>query len=386
MRNRVAEDAVGPADFSPLKTFTCSSCRQPVFFENIRCECCGSALGFVAAAGTMLAFSGERDDAWKSVGRTSSETYKPCRNYRCENVCNWVMRTTDENEFCESCRLTEIIPALSQPENKDRWFRLEQAKRRLIYSLLGLKLPLRTRIDDPERGLSFRLLEQIPGQAPILTGHADGVVTLNIAEADDAHREKTRTAMREPYRTLLGHFRHEIGHYFWMLLVDGSEWLGEFRKLFGDERQNYAQALKSYYDNGAPANWAENFISAYASAHPWEDWAETWAHYLHVTDGLDTARAWGVNLQPPKRDVAAVNAANLQRGIDDFGTKLLEQWLPLTRFLNSLNRSLGHADAYPFTVATPVLEKLRFIDRVIKATAETPDTGNSEPADLSSIR
>lgn len=324
----------------------------------------------------MWSFKASAEGPWTVLSQKGESTsaFRPCRNYRVENVCNWMVGEDDANEYCECCRLTEIIPALNKPENKDRWYRLEQAKRRVIYSLQGLKLPLRTRTEDPEKGLAFQFLEDVPGQDRVVTGHDKGLITLNVAEADDARREKMRAAMHEPYRTLLGHLRHEVGHYYWEILINGSSYQDEFRKLFGDERADYSAALKHHYDTGAPADWAENYISAYASSHPWEDWAETWAHYLHVTDGLHTALAWGVDLRPPKAADRKVNAASLAQRIDDFDTKLLHQWLPLTRFLNSLNRSLGHSDAYPFTVATPVLERLRFIDRVVREKSVEPNT------------
>jgi hypothetical protein len=91
---------------------------------------------------------------------------------------------------------------------------------------------------------------------------------------------------------LLGHFRHEVGHYFWdRLVATDPHQLEEFRVLFGDDRQDYGEALKRHYDEGAPANWQDTYISMYATMHPWEDFAETWAHYLHIVDTLETAGA-----------------------------------------------------------------------------------------------
>jgi len=349
-----------------VNIFTCSQCHQTVFFENVRCENCGSALGFIPARRAMAAFEVNDSGPWRGLGTDHPESYRPCRNYRVENICNWMLAADSPHEYCASCRLTEIIPSLNKPESKDRWFRLEQAKRRLIYSLQGLRLPLRSRSEDPTFGLAFQFLEDAPGDDRVVTGHDHGLITLNVAEADDARREKTRASMHEPYRTLLGHFRHEIGHYYWDILVDGSAWLDEFRTLFGDERADYGEALSRHYSEGPPTDWASHFISAYASSHPWEDWAETWAHYLHMVDGLHTAAQWGVDLRPASAVGTSVSNAFIERHGANFDTLLLQQWLPLTCFLNSLNRSLGQPDAYPFTIASPVVDKLRFIDRVIR--------------------
>jgi len=312
----------------------------------------------------MIAFQSNAGEAWIATGQNEPR-YRPCKNYGVENICNWMIPDENSGDYCASCRLTEIIPALNKPENRDRWYRLEQAKRRLVYSLQRLKLPLHSRAEDPEHGLAFQFLEDTPGDPRVLSGHDHGMITLNVAEADDANREATRRAMREPYRTLLGHFRHEVGHHYWDILIAGSPWIDEFRQLFGDERRDYAEALNIHYKQGAPADWQTYFISAYASAHPWEDWAETWAHYLHIVDGLHTAAQWGVDLRPTKAAGASVNETALKAA--DFETALLQQWLPLTCFLNSLNRSLGHADAYPFTIARHVMDKLRFIHRVVAA-------------------
>src|SRR5437868_9942335 len=128
-----------------------------------------------------------------------------------------------------------------------------------------------------------------------MTGHKDGIVTMKVEEADDVTRVRVRTQMREPYRTLLGHFRHETGHYYWDRLIANSDWLEPFRGLFGDERASYAEALDRHYQQGAPLDWQPQYVSAYATMHPWEDWAETWAHYLHMMDAVDTALGFGMS-------------------------------------------------------------------------------------------
>ena len=59
---------------------------------------------------------------------------------------------------------------------------------------------------------------------------------------------------------------------------------------------SYAAALQAHYAKGGDVGpWAERHVSAYASAHPWEDWAETWAHYLHMMDAVDTALGFGMS-------------------------------------------------------------------------------------------
>jgi hypothetical protein len=257
-----------------------------------------------------------------------------------------------------------MIPNLANPANRAAWYRLEVAKRRLLFTLIELGLPMQNRIDAPKRGLTFEFLADAdPGGAPVLTGHADGVITVNIAEADDAERERRRTTMHEPYRTLLGHMRHESGHYYWDRLIGTTSEVDEFRSVFGDERADYAASLSAHYERGAPADWQERFVSAYASSHPWEDWAETWAQYLHMVDTLETAAACGLSLKPGRRDEPTVpkmpHPVAPQPAVFE---RLIDCWFPLTYVLNNLNRGLGHGDAYPFVLSPSAVAKLRFVD------------------------
>jgi hypothetical protein len=272
----------------------------------------------------------------------------------------------DDNPLCESCRITRVIPNLADAAHRAAWYRLEVAKRRLLFTLIELGVPMPDRIADPERGLAFEFLADADAEAPVLTGHADGVITVNIAEADDAERERRRTAMHEPYRTLLGHMRHESGHYYWDRLIGNTAEVDEFRSLFGDERGDYAAALRAYYDRGAPADWQERFVSAYASSHPWEDWAETWAQYLHMVDTLETAAACGLSLKPRRKDEPS--APQMPEPVSPQPAAfedLIASWFPLTYALNNLNRGLGHADAYPFVLSPTAVAKLTFIDDVV---------------------
>jgi hypothetical protein len=250
--------------------------------------------------------------------------------------------------------LTKTIPNLSRPGNDRRWYKLEVAKRRFVYTALALNLPL--------DGLSFEFLEDE------LTGHEAGVITVNIVEADDAERVKRRVQLNEPYRTLLGHFRHESGHFYWDRLVANTARHEAFRALFGDERQDYATALKRNYEQGAPAGWQDRYVSAYAAMHPWEDWAETWAHYLHLIDTLETAAGCGMRLDPPHADDPAL--ASIPNPASDRVSfeGMMESWTTITYLLNNLNRGFGIDDAYPFVLSEAAVVKLRFVhDTVVAA-------------------
>ncbi|WP_420954787.1 zinc-binding metallopeptidase family protein [Burkholderia gladioli] len=363
-----------------MKTFHCGNCGQLVFFENVRCERCEAPLGYLPEVGEVGAFEIDASSGqWRSLHPSvAGQLYRPCHNYSVENVCNWMVPADSPASYCESCALTETIPDLSNPDNRPLWYRTEAAKRRLVYTLTMLGLPVESRLLAPERGMSFAFKAATESE-PVMTGHANGLITLNLAEADDAERERVRAAMHEPYRTLVGHFRHEIGHYYFDRLIVGSAWQEAFRERFGDERADYQAALDAHYQNGAPAGWEDSYISEYASMHPWEDWAETWAHYLHMVHTLDTANACGLVLDPDDESLPHLDD---QTSVDEasFGN-LMRRWFPLTYALNSLNRSMGVADAYPFALSPAVVAKLRFVHRVISATREAaPDEASGARA------
>jgi hypothetical protein len=349
-----------------MRTFHCNRCEQLVFFENVRCERCEALLGYLPELGGLSAFEEAGDELWRSLHpKAEGALYRQCHNYSVENVCNWMIPADQPETLCRSCQLTRTIPNLTAPDNRLYWYRLEVAKRRLLYTLAALGVKVESRRENPQTGLEFEFLEETSAGEKVLTGHDNGLITLNIAEADDAYRERTRTAMHEPYRTLLGHFRHETGHYFFDRLVVGTPWLEPYRALFGDESVDYAEALDTYYRNGTPADWSKSYVSAYATMHPWEDWAETWAHYLLIVDVLDTATSYGVALIPlDPSDPTLTDQTPVEDASFD---NLMKRWFPLTYALNSLNRSLGMPDGYPFTLAAPVVEKLRLVHRVIAA-------------------
>jgi hypothetical protein len=349
-----------------MKIFHCNHCQQLVFFENIQCVKCGHALAYLPDQIDMASLEALGNNLWRSPA-AGNRTYRLCENYSEENVCNWAVPADDPHPLCRSCRLTRVIPDLDRPGRKEAWYRLEVAKRRLIYTLVNLRLPLANKADDPERGLIYEFLADPddPNAPQVLTGHDNGVITINLAEADDAEREKRRQQLGEPYRTLLGHFRHETGHYYWDRLIKDGPRIDGFRQLFGDERLDYSEALKNHYERGPSSDWQGRYISHYASSHPWEDWAETFAHYLHMIDTLETAAAWGLSLRPQQSNEPSLELDRPEqirsRPFDD----LIEQWFPVTYVINNLNRGMGLPDAYPFVLSTPAIDKLRFVHETI---------------------
>lgn len=347
-----------------MKLFTCKKCEHQLYFENTHCESCGSSLGFLAESMDLHTLTSKDDITFGIRGREG--TYRYCSNAQYD-VCNWIIPEDHEGDFCPACSLNHTIPNLQVVGNQLLWHKMEMAKHRLIYTLLRLNLPVYSKMEDAETGLGFEFLAEIG--APVLTGHAQGMITLNIAEADDAERAKRRADMGEPYRTLLGHFRHEVGHYYWDRLIKDSEFIDEYRELFGDDREDYGKALETYYQNGAPEDWQEHYISEYATAHSWEDWAESWAHYLHLLDTLETAYAFGLKVKPktPVKDESVEASIDINPyHLDDF-EEIISMWLPLTFAMNSLNRSMGQGDTYPFVIPPPAIKKLSFIHKVCLA-------------------
>jgi hypothetical protein len=365
-----------------MKIFHCA-CDAAVFFDNTSCLNCKRELGYLPDRKTMSAIEpagGEGEYKALAVTGKQATSVRKCQNYAKENVCNWMVPTgEDASPFCVACRLTRTIPSLDQPAHREYWANIEAAKRRLVYSLLELGLPLRSK-DDDKRGLAFDFLanpkvadepqgEGTPAKK-VMTGHADGIITLDIAEADEIAREQVRMRLHESYRTLLGHFRHESGHYYWQLLISNTKWIEPFRKLFGDERLDYQKALADHYAEKGPSDWQSRFISQYASSHPWEDWAETWAHHLHMVDSLETSREFGIgagerarNLVDPRLFTTSKSSGPAVRS--SFA-KVLREWVWLSLAMNAMNRSMGMRDAYPFVLNEPVAQKLEFVDDVVR--------------------
>jgi hypothetical protein len=365
------------------RNFACR-CGRPLFFPNSRCLACAAALGFDPDGLAMLSLQPDDEPGWWREAQPDTAPglftaaplprWRRCVHLESASGCNWLVGEHDVHAGtppqCRCCRLLRIVPDLSSAQNT-LWFkRVESARRHLVATLLGLGLPVRARLtEDVERGLLFDVLLADPGLPAVVTGHADGVITMDLHEADDAQREQRRLSLGEPYRTLLGHLRHESGHYYWQRLVqDDAQQLAQWRECFGDERRNYAEALQRHYSDGAPADWSTRFVSAYASAHPWEDWAETWAHYLHMVDTLDTARSYGLD-----GSMVALDYEPLQGDDDALGDKgfaaLVRSWMELSGVLNELSRSMGVADFYPFVLSPQAVRKLHAVHRLITALA-----------------
>lgn len=347
-----------------MKLFVCDHCGNTVYFENAVCERCGHQLGYLPDRNSLVSLV-EDGGLWYTPA-FPDDTYVFCAN-AAFGACNWLIPARPGGDiFCAACRHNETIPAIDNPLNLSRWQTIERAKKRLIYSALRLGLPLETRLENPAHGLAFRFLADDIAAPPVMTGHENGIITIALIEADDAQRELRRTTMGEPYRTLLGHFRHEIGHHYWDLLVDGQPSHEQFRTLFGDERADYGQALQAYYTNGAPLGWPQSFISAYSTAHPWEDFAETFAHYLHIVDTVEMAGAFGVRARPKTQDEnLALPPVSFDPYMAPDMNQIVDNWIPLSSLLNNLNRAMGHADAYPFILTPPVIEKLSFINGLV---------------------
>jgi hypothetical protein len=350
-----------------MKTFHCTHCQNLVFFENVKCLSCEHSLAYLPDCNRMAALEQGKDGPWRQPDSDRGDrAYKLCVNYTEHNVCNWAIPVEDPENLCISCRLTPVIPDLTKSGNQAAWYRLEVAKRRLIYTLMSLKLPLVGKSEQAPGGIAFEFLNDTTkpngDRSRVMTGHDNGMITINVAEADDVYREQQRTQQNEPYRTLLGHFRHESGHYYWDQLIQNSLRLEQFRALFGDERADYQEALKQHYSQGPPATWEQDFISTYASSHPWEDWAESWAHVLHMSDALETAQSMGLSIKPRRADEPSL--APLTKpptpGNGAFD-QMIQAWFSLTFMLNNLTRGLGLADGYPFVLSARVIDKLRFV-------------------------
>lgn len=330
-----------------MRDFVCLNCGQRLSFENSLCLNCDSALGFWLESRSIHVL----DDQGRA--EVDGVLLERCTNNKAAQ-CNWLVKWTGHPELCESCRLTRTRPADDDTEALAAFGQAESAKRRLVLELDELGLPIESREDNPQTGLAFDLLSS--AEENVITGHANGVITLDLAEGDDVHREQLRVDLDEPYRTVLGHFRHEIGHYYQLVLIT-DERRPAFEELFGNPDDDYQAALDRHYNEGAPAGWRQNYVSSYATMHPAEDFAETFAHYLHIRDTLDTAAAFA--MAPSGTTYDSVPPGDV--GFD----RIIDEWLPLTWALNQINRSMGHQDLYPFVLPQPVLDKIRFVHNLV---------------------
>jgi hypothetical protein len=340
-----------------MRPFPCSVCGQLLFFDNSTCLRCGSVVGYLPddrdlVAVRLVAEGLERADGTPGL-------YRYCAN-RLIARCNWLLRSDDAATLCASCRLTSVRPNDNETEAIAAFANAEAAKRRLLYQLTVLGLPIIDRSVDEVRGVAFELLSSRGRE--VITGHDSGVITLDLSESDDVHREFVRQQLGEPYRTVLGHLRHEIGHYYWQILVVEGGRLDAFRSLFGDERRSYEESRQQYYSQATEAGWPSTHVSEYATMHPWEDWAETFAHYLHIDAGLATAAAVGLDVGEPARSAGTAVWSTPEHVTIG---PMVQKWLGLTMALNAMARSIGQSDLYPFVLSSKVVEKLDFVHSTV---------------------
>jgi hypothetical protein len=352
-----------------MKAFACR-CGQPLFFDNLQCLGCGAQVAYDPIGRTLVTLEAGSDGLCLMAGdeRNPRPQFRLCAHRTAPAACNWLVPATLPHAVCLSCRLTRTVPILDRPKNVTRLRELEAAKRRVLFALQHMDLPLIPKSEDAERGLAFDFLEALPEGPPILTGHGNGVITLNVAEADDDYREKNRQSLREPYRTVVGHIRHELGHYYWDVLVRDTSWLPQFRNVFGDEQADYGEALKKHYAEGPPADWRDRFVSAYAASHPWEDWAESWAHFMHMHATLETVTSYRLETaKTPLRLTPFTAAVLYQKETDGMFLDWINSWVVLTATLNEVARSMGQPDIYPFVLSAPAVTKIHFVHCVINA-------------------
>ena len=321
-----------------MKAFRCRTCHNPLHFENSRCVSCGSRLGFSREEKAIVPV----DDNGVYID-ADGRSWFVCRNLGLSG-CTWLSPVPGGQ--CFSCDLTRTRPNDEDAIGLANFPAAERAKRHLVYELDTLGFPLATKTEDPDNGLAFDLLSSVDEN--VVIGHANGVITIDLAESLASHREKLREQLGEPYRTMLGHFRHESGHYFEWQLVQGERRTA-YRELFGDETVSYQDEIDRHYADGPPDGWEASYISSYATMHPFEDFAETWAHYLHICDTIETSSEYGLTT------VGTVSS------FQHFGDVVVGIWMPLSVALNMINRSMGHDDLYPFVIPAPVREKLEFV-------------------------
>jgi len=370
-----------------MKTFKCSCEDHPIlFFESSHCVACDKTVGLDDWFDKVEPYDLDKASGQYFKASQPEIRYQKCDNHADFKACNsmvnldtFVPSDKEGEVLCFACRFNRTIPNLSIVEHIPLWRKMEAAKRRALYTLKALSLPLHNISQNHEGGLSFdfttdrdvsdNFVTRLKNQEAVFTGHNCGHITINLAEANDVARSHTKLAMGEQYRTLLGHFRHELGHYYFDKLILNSPEKHELcKKHFGDDEASYKKALERHYKEGAPDNWRDEFISEYATMHPYEDWAETWAHYMHIIDTLETAQNFSITGSTPGNDpdTEEVGELRLPQGAYFFSsqtsiTSILDTWIDFSVILNSLNRSMGMNDAYPFVLTQPVRTKLAFI-------------------------
>ncbi len=347
-----------------MRDFSCAACGNTTYFDNRNCIKCGARLGFVTETKSLEALAPADGDNWTLVA-DDDKRYRLCAN-AVADVCNWLIDASSADSFCRACRHNRLVPSAALPHTLAHWRSIATAQRQLFYSFLKWDLPAPTRQDNPAGGLLFDFLEDkhLPDgtiEKP-MTGHNEGLITIRAAEAEDVERETLRAQMHEPYRTLLGHFRHEAGHFIWNQMVRDNGLIDQCREVFGNDGLDYCEALQRHYQNGPPVDWQTHFISEYASSHPWEDFAETFAHCLHIIDTLEMARSHEMRLSvcgEPVHEIAIDPYSETRFDI------LADLWVPLSITMNSLHNSMGERPLYPFILTSSVRAKLGFVHRII---------------------
>jgi len=341
-----------------MRRFFCG-CGNTLFFGSVRCLSCRREVGYDPVSQALHPLP-------------EAPSLKRCGNGVQHGVCNWLLDSTSKERLCVACRMNQIVPDLSRDRNKLLWSRMESAKRRLIYSLLGLGIPLPNKAESPVDGLAFEIMSTILNPS-VSTGHLNGIITVNLEEADDTYRQINRQMFGERSRTLLGHFRHESGHYLWARFISklpsqDPQRLA-FRETFGQDWRDYGIALSDYYRLGPPPDWSQRFISSYSASHPWEDWAETWSHYLQMVDGLETCSAMGIQTQHLNLPLVTlpVHAGFLSTHLksspqeDEAFLAMVQRWICVSTVLNEVADSFGEAHLYPFVISVPIAQKLRLV-------------------------
>lgn len=344
-----------------VRRFDCQTCDAALTFDDTRCRSCSAEIGYFLDADHLGPIEPGNGATYRRRGAPDHDPDW----WRCLNTawgCNWMVPLDDGNVWCAACRLTRGRPDESNPDAVRAWSHAEAAKRRLVAQLYRLGLPVAppSRRDDDttssDDGLVIDLV-YLPDSVGV-TGHRPGVITLDLREVDPGFREAAREHFGEQYRTVLGHLRHETGHHFWQRLVVRADALDDARELFGDERADYAAALETHYGRlrgpHGTVDVPHAYISDYASVHPSEDWAECFAHYLHLRDGLETAESFGLGASDHD---------------DDTLEAMLSRWRELSRGVDEVSRALGQSPAYGVVVHPEVEPKLRFVHERITGAA-----------------
>jgi hypothetical protein len=353
-----------------MRPYPCPNCGRPNHFEVRVCPRCSFTLGYDPASDQFL-FLGDEATTWRDA-QGGDHPVVVCQNNNDYQICNWLVPADGSMPLCLACRHNRTIPDLTGPGVPERWAKIEAAKRRLFHTLLHLRLPIETETEAEANGTSPGLkfdflydpVGEQTGTVQITTGHENGLITLNVLEADDVQREQMRTRLGEPYRTILGHFRHEVGHYYFSRLIEDTDEVEAFRTVFGDERMSYEEAKSKHYGGGDGSGWSTDYVSQYATMHPWEDFAETFAHLMHIIDTLATIGGFGLRMTqwPGEEQQPAVD-------FDPYTAEtghLMAEWGPFAFAENAINRSMGQPDLYPFHLSETVIAKLDYIDRLVR--------------------